>query len=283
MIVRERPNALTLLYTMRGSIVPTIAPRVAVVVAVAALVTWVARIEPHLFQGLSPAPLTLTGLALSIFLGFRNNACYDRWWEGRRQWGQLIAEAYGFTRDARGLLDPPAARVAGLRLAAFAEALRAQLRGQPATETPQAVLLAQSDAFAALFRSGELSDVQYRLFSDRLQALTNIQLACERLASTPLPFAYSLLVHRTAWLFCLFAPFGLVGTMGLGTPVAAAVLAYAFFGLDALGEELEAPFGESQNALPINALQRATERAVLATLGDADLPPPLEPVDHLLL
>jgi putative membrane protein len=282
MIVRERPSALALLYIMRGSIVPTIAPRVGIVVLIAVAITGFAKIEPGVFRELSPAPLTLTGLALSIFLGFRNNACYDRWWEGRRQWGQLVSESYGFARDARALLEPAAAREAGLRLIAFSEALRAQLRHAAKEPTPQAILQEQAQVFADLARGGALTDIQYRLFSDRLQAVTNIQLACERLGSTPLPFAYSLLVHRTAWLFCLFAPFGLVGSLGLATPVAAAVLAYAFFGLDALGEELEDPFSEHQNALPLNALQRSVERAVLSTLGETP-PPPLEPVDHLLL
>ena len=283
MIVRKRPSALALLYILRGSIVPTIAPRVLVIVIVSGLVAWAAPLRPDIFRGFSPAPLTLVGLALSIFLGFRNNSCYERWWEGRRQWGQLIAEAHGFARDARALLSEPVARAAGLRIIGFAEALRNQLRGLPAVEAPQAILLAQAQTLAALYRQGTISDVDYRLFSDRLQAITNIQLACERLASTPLPFTYSLLVHRTSWLFCLFAPFGLVDTLGPLTPIAAAVLAYAFFGLDALGEELEQPFDEHQNALPLNALCRTLERAVLGILGDVDLPPPMAPKNHLLL
>jgi putative membrane protein len=283
MIVRERPSAVALFYILRGSTVPTIAPRVLVVVAVAAGVTWAARLKPEIFHALSPTPLALVGLALSIFLGFRNNGCYERWWEGRRQWGQLLAQAAGFARDARVLLEESAGRSAALRLIAFADALRTQLRGQPPARSPHAILLEQAQALAALFRAGALTDIQYRLFSDRLQAITDVQLACERLASTPLPFAYSLLLHRTAWLVCLFAPFVLVASLGLATPIAAAILAYAFFGLDALGEELEAPFSERPNALPLNALLRTLERTVLATFDEADLPPPLTPVNHVLL
>jgi putative membrane protein len=283
MIVRERPSPLALFYILRGSIVPVIAPRVLVVVAVAALVAGVQHLRPEAFRSLSPAPLTLIGLALSIFLGFRNNTCYERWWEGRRQWGQLVAESLGFTRDALGLLDPPQARAAALAYMAFAGALRTQLRGGRPAETAQAILSRQAAAFAAQRRAGALTDVEYRLFADRLQAATDIQLACERLSSTPLPFAYSLLLHRTAWLFCLFAPFGLVTSLGAATPAAVAVLAYAFFGLDALGEQLEEPFSESPNALPLNALVRNIERSILGALGDTELPPALGPEDHILL
>ena len=34
-------------------------------------------------------PFAVFGVALSLFLGFRNNAAYDRWWEARRLWGGL--------------------------------------------------------------------------------------------------------------------------------------------------------------------------------------------------
>ncbi len=148
---------------------------------------------------------------------------------------------------------------------------------------PDAILQSQAKEFAALFREGALSDVQMRQFSDRLQAMTNIQAACERLSSTPTPFTYTLLLHRTAWMFCLLLPFGLVGTLGAATPVATLILAYAFFGLDALGEELEEPFGRAQNAVPIDALVRVIEIATMETLDLPDVPSPLEPHDYVLL
>ncbi|AKV01368.1 putative membrane protein [Labilithrix luteola] len=91
-----------------------------------------------------------------------------------------------------------------------------------------------------------------------------------------MPFAYSLLLHRTAYLFCLLLPFGLVGAVGLVTPLVAAVVAYTFFGLDALGDELEEPFGLSANDLPIDALARIVEIDLSDAMGVAP-PPPLEP------
>lgn len=297
MIVRPRPSAFGLLFILRGSIVPTIAPRVLVVLAVSAAVALLHRAAPQHFRDLTPAPFTLLGLALSIFLGFRNNACYERWWEGRKQWGQLVAAARGLVRDGVTLLpdDPTLRRRFAHRVIAFAHALRDQLRDTDSAgprdwlphgewdraarrrSRPDAILLAQSDELGGLLRRGELSDILYRLFSDRLQAMTDIQTACERLRSTPTPFTYTLLLHRTAWLLCLLLPFGLVGTLGMATPAATAILAYAFFGLDALGEELEEPFGLSQNAVPLDALVRAIEIVTLEGLGETELPPALQP------
>ena len=303
MIVRRRPSALGLLFILRGSIVPTIAPRVFIVLVLSAAVAWLHRAAPQYFRDLTPAPFTLLGLALSIFFGFRNNACYERWWEGRKQWGQLIAESRGLVREGVTLLpdEPAIRRRLTHRVIAFAHALRGQLRGTEGAELhdwlpsgewdwvarhrsrPDAILLAQSDELQHLLRRGQLSDILYRLFSDRLQAMTHIQTACERLRSTPTPFTYTLLLHRTAWLFCLLLPFGLVGTLGMVTPVVSTIMAYAFFGLDALGEELEEPFGLSQNSIPLDALVRAIEIASLEALGETDLPLPLEPQAFVLL
>src|SRR5690606_10821036 len=96
----------------------------------------------------------------------------------------------------------------------------------------------------------------------------------------PLPFAYTLLLHRFAWLFCVLLPFGLVGALGWATPLVSALLAYAFFGLDRLGDELEDPFGLEPNDLPLDALARLIEHHLLDRLGD-ELEDPfgLEPND----
>jgi len=266
MIVRPRPTPFGLLFILRGSILPMIAPQLLAVLLVSGAVVWLHQVAPYYLRDVTPAPFTLLGLALSIFLGFRNNACYERWWEGRKQWGQLLAESRSLVRELVTLLPDDAARRrrCAHRVVAFAHALRSQLRHdrdcqarnwlpegewEPVAQSrsrPDAIALAQAEELGALLRRGELSDILYRVFSDQLLAMNGIETACERLHSTPTPFTYTLLLHRTAWLFCLLLPFGMVGTVGLATPVVTAILAYAFFGLDALGEELEEPFGRSQ-------------------------------------
>ena len=300
MIVRPRPTPFGLLYILRGSILPTIAPRILLVVIVSSLVAALHHFAPKPFVDITVAPFTLLGLALSIFLGFRNNACYERWWEGRRQWGQLIAESRMLAREFMTILpdDPALRHRCGQCIIAFAHALRCQLRGVEddnaarylrdprlagARSKPDLIFLALAAELGALRRTGALSDILYRHLSERMQAATTIQTACERIRSTPTPFAYTLLLHRTAWLFCLLLPFGVVGTLGPYTPFLTATLAYAFFGLDALGDELEEPFGRSANALPLDAMVRAIEIAVGEAMGETALPEPVRPRDYLLL
>ena len=91
-----------------------------------------------------------------------------------------------------------------------------------------------------------------------------------------------LLLHRTAYLFCFIMPFGFADVMGWATPFAAGLVAYTFFGLDTLSEELEEPFGTSPNDLPIQALARGIEITLRSALDEPDLPDPVRPVDHLL-
>ncbi len=246
MIVRPRPNGLVLLYAMRGSVLPIIAPRLALVLAIAVAAVALHQLWPGHFPQISPAPFTLLGLGVSIFLGFRNNACYERWWEGRKQWGALVSVSRALLRDIVTLLpeaEAAAKRRAAARVAAFAHALRDQLRGAPPAPAAdwlpaggQARLNArrnrgllvqevQAEEFTALYRQGALSDILLTRLCAHLDDMTAIQTACERLHNTPLPFAYSLMLHRSVWLFCLILPFAMVDSLNIVTPVLSLVLA----------------------------------------------------------
>ncbi len=303
MIVRPRPNTFGLLFAMRGSIVPHIALRVLVVAAVSAAIGAAHYVRPGLVPELPATPFTLLGLGLSIFLGFRNSACYDRWWEARKQWGQLVTEARCLSREVSALLpaDELARQVITRRIIGFAHALAARLRGLdaataarpwlPADEAmppgsrinpPDAILRAITADLGSCLRRGTIGEIGFATLEARVAGLSAVQAACERIRTTPTPFAYSLLLHRTAWLFCLLVPFALVGSAGAAAPLAAAILAYAFFGLDALGDELEEPFALLPNTLPLNALVRIIEIELRESMGETALPPLLEPVDSLL-
>ena len=303
MIIRPRPRGWQLLYIRRGSIVPAIAPRVLAIGGLAVGATLLAEVwHPFAAGGLAVAPFTLLGLVLSIFLSFRNNACHERWWEGRKLWGQLLIEARGFARLANALLPADAVlrRRVARPLVGFAHALAAQLRGReeiaaamPWLEPDQLAAFERrnvSDGLLALvaaelagaLRAGRIDSYLYGRFDAHLHALASVQGACERIAGTPLPFAYTLLLHRCVWLFCVLLPFGLAGALGWATPVVSMLLAYAFFGLDQVGEELEEPFGLEANDLPLDAMVRTIEIDVLDALGERPLPEPLQPQGYLL-
>lgn len=303
MIIRPRPHGWQLLYILRGSIVPAIAPKVLVIGGLAVLACLVAgNWHPPGGAGLAVVPFSLLGLALSIFLSFRNSACHDRWWEGRRLWGQLLFESRSLARLTASVL--PAAHELrqrqGRLLIAFTHALAARLRqedewqaAEPWLDSADAALQGHHNlpdgllqqlglALAGPLHDGRLDPILYAQAEQRLQALSSVQAGCERIATTPLPFAYTLLLHRCAWLFCLLLPFALASALGWVTPLLSMLLAYAFFGLDQLGEEMEDPFGLQPNDLPVAALVRVLEIDQLAVIGQHPLPVPLQPQGYLL-
>lgn len=307
MIVRPRPTLFQLLYIMRGSIIPRILPQIIGVAVFSALLVGVHDLAEELIPIYAGAPFALIGIALSIFLSFRNSACYDRWWEGRKIWGELVYTARQLARQTLLLehSDRPEDTESRRKLLSlaicFAHSLVIHLRGSGDRERvlahlppdlvadyaatrnpPDALLRAMARELALLQRRGSISDVIYASMDRSLASLGAVQAGCERIRNTPVPFAYTLLLHRTAYLFCFTMPLGFINALGWATPLAAAMIAYAFFGLDALGDELEEPFGLSPNDLPIATLAEIIEINLREALGDTNLPPLPEPVDYVL-
>ncbi len=296
MIVRPKPNLLGILFSLKGSIAKRIALRSLLVTLLASVIVLVETLHPAYFSKVNATPFTLLGLSLSIFMSFRNNACYDRWWEGRKQLGQMIIEVRSLIRETQVLTDH-AERAGLLRgLCGFAHGLIARLRHEDEAlaiqawarveanhpNLPDQVLQNIGARFCALATQGSISEWRYTQLETRLVSLSQVQAGCERIKSTPLPFPYTLLLHRTIYLFCILLPFAMAEPLGWLTPVFTAIVGYTFFGLDEIGDDLEDPFGFDENDLPCNAILRTLEREVLAALGTTELPPALEPIDYVL-
>ncbi len=298
MIVRDPPNHFRLFFIMQGSIVPRIAPLIGVVAIFSLCVLLVDR---HLLP-LPHVSFTATGifgLALSLFLGFRNNAAYERWWEARRLWGQLIADMRSLGRETDLFVEDLDTRQQLIRHALFFIHLhRISLRnidtqdaprkwappGAPEKnlpETPCEALNAATRLLREAARAGHLDGFGRKALSERLAAISLAQAGCERIRNTPLPFVYSLLVLRTSWLYCLAVPFALIDSAGPLAPLFAAVIAYVFFGLAAVTEELEHPFAAAPNALPLDTMCRTVEIALVPRLGE-EPPGPLQASNGLL-
>lgn len=297
MIVRPKPGLWQVAFAVRGSILPRIMGRLATIAAVCAAAILAARAHPDLFAQISIVPFTLIGLALSIFMSFRNNACYDRWWEARKLWGSLIIASRSFARRV-STLDEADRRVLLVRLCGFAAGLAARLRGMDepgeivrhcgpgawtgAVNPCDSVLGDIGTRCLRLVETGRIGPIHHSLIEEQIHLLTQVQAGCERIWLTPVPFSYSLLLHRTAYLFCLALPFALAGSLGWWTMLPVLLISYTFFGLDALSDELEDPFGNEPNDLPLDAIVRTVEREMLSLLGEGDLPPPLVPTDYVL-
>lgn len=300
MIVKEQPSALTLFVAMHGSVVPQIIYKI---VAFTLLSLGVMLFDIHIaaLPHVSLTALSVFGIALSLFLGFRNNAAYERWWEARKLWGGIIADIRNLAKVSEIFIANPKERrdILGFAIA-FAHMHRSGLRDDPIStelqgwvgaDNASAIGMRKNGADAALrlmsqnvrhlHDSGTLDSFGQLAFAKNIAALGHAQAGCERIATTPLPFVYSLLIRRTTYLYCILLPFGLLETAGPFVPVFSAIVAYVFFGLQAVTNELEHPFRKVRNGLPLDALCRTIEISVAEALDTAP-PEPLRPTGHVL-
>lgn len=321
MIVRDRRAWFNQLFQIHGTSLSVSWKRILVATAIAIAVT-AAELRYEIFSiNLTPLPFTLIGLALSIFLGFRNNTSYDRFWEGRKLWGQMVNVSRSFTRQLLTLVGPrmidaasnhataaeEAAELARVRRElvhgqiAYVHAFRQHLRNEHAPDEyvellpteladtlahelnrPLAISQWLGDRLRVLYDRGWVHPLHLTVLEGSLTEITAVQGACERIKSTPIPYSYTVLMHRIVALYCLGLPFGIVSTVGPLTPVVVAIVAYAFYGLDAVGTEIEDPFGTDPNDLPLTTLTRMIEVNLRQRLGERELPPLFEPVDGIL-
>ncbi|MBL9055175.1 MAG: hypothetical protein JNJ84_02750 [Rhodobacteraceae bacterium] len=295
MIIRDKPRLRDLVLAVRGSVLPHILPNLLVLMGVTAAMVWVDRrwqVLPHA----DGTAFTVFGIALSLFLGFRNNAAYDRWWEARKLWGGLLADLRAFAREVDVFVPDPALRQGLLRQAlAFIHLHRANLRRltgdvevlarapglQEHPHPPCGALDLMARDLAAARTDGRIDGFGARSLTGRLASIALQQAGCERIAVTPLPYVYSLLIYRTTYLYCLLLPLALIQPAGWLTPVFVGIVAYVFLGLAEVTEELSHPFGTTLNALPLDAICRAAEISLAPHLGEA-APPPLRPVNFHL-
>lgn len=305
MIVRDTPTSWELFFVLRGSVVHKIFPRILAVSVLSAIVVVLQRGGFIHVTPITPLALSVIGAALAIFGAFRNAAAYDRWWEARKLIGMLVIDARSLARQARSYPTPVAGddapRRIALRCIALMYATRDYLRGRPTSEDTARYLIAEERAalaasrnapnrlldyfsadIAALLAAGRLLPQLAQTMEERVQSMAAAFASVERTKVTPMPFVYTLLIHRTAYLFCFLLPFGLADSSGYWTPLVAAIVAYTFFGLDAIGDELASPFGDSSNTMPLDATARVVEINVLESLGEQTLPEPLKPTNFVL-
>ncbi|KQM21897.1 bestrophin family protein [Novosphingobium sp. Leaf2] len=250
-------------------------------------------------------PVTLFGTALALFLGFRSNSAYQRWWEGRGLWGLMINASRNLARAACNFMpDPEAAdfkRRIVRRQIAYVNALRCQLRRLPPDEEVIR-LLPQHEADLALGRTnvangildgtgrriaearkrGWLDTIQESRMESVLIDIANAQGGMERLKNTPLPSQYRFLPVLFTHLFCLLLPIGLVETLQFATPLGSTIAGLMFLAVLTIGDDLVDPFANDVHDLPLNAMCRTIEIDLLQAIGE-EAPPPVQPDKHGVL
>lgn len=276
MIQYQAKDFLRVLFGMRGSVLPTVLPRVIVTAGFGALAAWLHATQ----QTRIPAAVhQLVGVALGLLLVFRTNASYDRYWEGRKLLGQVNNRSRDLIRQTAAYVEGEGAEVAAERskirrlVVLFYMLLRNHLRGErdfaklgvelsaderaaldPVASRPGLAARWLAESLIANVKAGRVRDAAFQLMDQNVTALVDAWGGCERILRTPIPFAYAQHIKAFLSLFCFTVPFALVDLLKWGTPAAAAVIAYGMFGIEEIGVEIEDPFGDDPNDLPMDAI-----------------------------
>jgi ion channel-forming bestrophin family protein len=274
--------------TVTGSALPLVTPR-ALLFGVFALAVTAVHFHPRLPQlNIELTPYEVVGGGLSVLLVLRTNAGYERWWEARRIWGDIVNRSRDLAVAALsyGPDDPAWREPVVRRAAAFCHAARQSLRGEREPEAlsrllgpaeAELVLGAEHMPTAVAGLIGEsLRDARDRLGLDGFAllridpnraALIDDIGGCERIMKTPLPLAYRVEIRRILIAFIAASPFALIDRIHWFTPLATVLIAMPLLAIDKIGTELQDPFSKDNlNHLPLDDICTTIEGNLLALL-----------------
>ena len=257
-------------------------------------------------------PIGVLGSALAIFIAFRNNSAYGRWWEARKIWGGIVNSSRVLARLIITFTDShsqqenyQAARSEAFkkdmvfRCIAWVHALRLHLRKQSSWEELRKLLPQQEyeelmgkqnkPAFLQVLigreiykamGNGTLGGFDSFQMEGQMLALANYQGAAERIKNTPLPRQYDYFTRVFVILFVLLLPFGVLGFFQSGTLLAFSWLAIPlsiiisgiFVIMERTGAANEDPFENQVTDIPMTALCNTIERDLKEMLGETELP-----------
>jgi ion channel-forming bestrophin family protein len=228
----------------------------------------------------------LLGGVLAMLLVFRTNAANDRWWEGRKLWGQLVNDSRNLAIKVRSLpgIDREEARRLGRLLVNFALALKEHLRDgvrpedlpiyqkEYPTARPQHVPL----HIATLVREqivrwrqqGAIDRIDDLILDPHVRALMDVCGACERIKKTPLAPSYIALFRRLISLYLLALPWGLIDSLHFWTVPISGLIAYFTLGMELEAEDVEEPFGRSPEDLRLDDICRTVEASITEIFQD---------------
>ncbi|AFY99756.1 bestrophin family protein [Calothrix sp. PCC 6303] len=229
----------------------------------------------------------IPSIVLGLLLVLRTNTAYDRFWEGRKAWGSIVNNVRNLARQILVSIqeNAPEDRVEKIAilnfLVAFAVTTKLHLRGEKIhneleelvtnrqclklkniNHAPLEVAFWIGDYLEQQHRSKRIDSYQLTLMQELINNLVDSLGACERILRTPMPVAYSIHLRQLLLLYCLLLPFQLVQSLGWWTCMITALISFTLFGIEAIGIQIEDPFGHDSNDLPLDNICKTMKRNI---------------------
>ncbi|MEA5627993.1 bestrophin family protein [Nostoc sp. UHCC 0251] len=229
----------------------------------------------------------IPSIVLGLLLVFRTNTAYERFWEGRKCWGSLVNNIRNLARQIWVSIDEISPedkdnKITALNLlVAFAVTTKLHLRGEAVNSEledlmpsskyvklkimnnlPIEVAFWIGDYLQEQYNRNCLNSYQLTSMQELLNSLVDNLGACERILKTPIPLAYAIHLKQLLLLYCFLLPFQIVETLGWWTGLISALVGFTLFGIEAIGLEIENPFGYDPNDLPLDAICDTMKRNI---------------------
>ncbi|MEQ8363858.1 MAG: bestrophin family protein [Cyclobacteriaceae bacterium] len=218
---------------------------------------------------------SLVGIVLGLFLVFRTNTAYDRWWEGRKHWGLLVNNTRNLAHKLNAFLDRSDsenrnwfAKMIPNFVYSTKEHLRkgvkmdelevaddnfnGRLKG--VKHIPNRLSTMLYERVNDLYKEKKLSGDQLYIVDKELKQFSDILGACERIKNTPIPYSYTMYIKKFIFIYILTLPFGFVTIAEYMTVPIVILISYVLLSVELIAEEIEDPFGNDVNDLPTDEL-----------------------------
>lgn len=226
---------------------------------------------------------SLLGIVLGLFLVFRTNSSYDRWWEGRKLWGSMVNNTRNFAHKLNAFLEVTDAENRqwfAKMIPNFVVSVKEQLRKgvklseleetddtfvhriKSAKHVPNRLSSMMYERVNALYKQQKISGDQLILLDRELKEFADILGACERIKSTPIPYSYSMYIKQFIFIYLITLPLAFITVLGYITIPVVILITFVLLSVELIAEEIEDPFGRDVNDLPTDELSEKIQVAV---------------------
>ncbi|HSC86559.1 MAG TPA: bestrophin family ion channel, partial [Polyangiaceae bacterium] len=225
----------------------------------------------------------LLTFAVGLMLSVRVRAAYERWWEGRTQWGILVNTSRNLAVKFAELSDATEEERRSLQrdLQAFARSLKGHLRGGvqlqwldgfgSAPEHPRHVpahVAARIYRLARrLLEEKRLSEISFLAIDSDARALLNVCGACERIKNTPMLPSFRAFLRFAMTLLIASLPWRLADDLGWWTVPSIVLATFLIWGGEAVADAAEHPFGTERDDLDLEAFCLGIDQVTAEVLG----------------
>ena len=218
------------------------------------------------------------GFVISLLLAYRINSAYDRWWEGRKLWGALVNNSRNLAIKLSVILKEEKDLSYFRKLIpSYASMLNKHLKDEETSmllfddvdlvinhhkHRPNQIAKMMFQKINSLYEAHKISGDQLIILNAEIQSFTDICGACERIKNTPIPYSYSTFIKKFIFLFILTLPFAYVFTLGYYVIPVISFIFYVLASIEIISEEIEEPFGNDPNDLPIEKISQNIKKHI---------------------